>query len=89
MVEEHAHPNPDKLLARTRAEEAQEKRGKPKISLGYAPGVGRTYAMLEAAHLHRKDTDVAVACVEMHGRAETQALMEGREIILRRQAKHP
>ena len=55
-----ARPDPDKLLARVQAEEAQEMRGKLKIFLGYAAGVGKTYAMLEAAHQRKNDgVDIA------------------------------
>ena len=59
--------------------------GKLKIFLGAAPGVGKTYAMLEAARLRRREgIDVVAAVVETHGRAETQAMLEGMEIIPRR-----
>jgi two-component system sensor histidine kinase KdpD len=88
MTEEYSHPNADELLARVKAEEEQERRGKLKIFLGYAPGVGKTYTMLEAARLRKKDTDVVVACVETHGRAETEALMQGLEVIPRRQVEY-
>ncbi len=88
MAEGYSRPNPDELLARVKAEEAQKKRGKLKIFLGYAPGVGKTYTMLEAARLRKKDTDVVVACVETHGRAETEALLEGLEVIPRKQKEY-
>ncbi len=88
MAQEHVRPSPDELLARVKAEEEREKRGKLKIFLGYAPGVGKTYTMLEAARLKKKDTDVAVAIVETHGRAETEALLEGLEIVPRRQVEY-
>ena len=88
MEEDYSRPNPDELLARVKAEEAQEKRGKLKIFLGYAPGVGKTYTMLEAARLRKKDTDVVIACIETHGRAETEALMEGLEVIPRKQEEY-
>ena len=51
MAESDSRPNPDELLARVKAEEEQKKRGKLKIFLGYAAGVGKTYTMLEAARL--------------------------------------
>lgn len=88
MATDLSRPNPDELLARVKAEEEQKKRGKLKIFLGYAPGVGKTYTMLEAARLRRKDTDVVIACVETHGRAETEALLEGLEVIPRRQMEY-
>ena len=75
-------PNPDELLARVQADERRTTRGQLKIFLGYAAGVGKTYAMLEAARV-RKTTgvDLVVAYVETHGRAETDALLAGLEII--------
>jgi two-component system sensor histidine kinase KdpD len=88
MAEEQNRPNPDELLAQVKVEEAREKRGKLKIFLGYAPGVGKTYAMLEAARFRKKDTDVVAACVETHGRAETEALLQGLEVIPRRKTEY-
>lgn len=77
-------PDPDLLLAQVQAEDERAERGKLKIFLGYAAGVGKTYAMLEAAH-HRVETgvDVVIAYIETHKRAETEALVEGLEIIPR------
>src|SRR5439155_16740500 len=75
-------PNPDKLLDRVRAAEADSRRGKLKIFFGYAAGVGKTYAMLEAARRERADgVDVVVGYVEPHGRAETESLLEGLEVL--------
>src|SRR6266851_4668730 len=75
-------PDPDALLARVKEEEARQRRGKLKVFFGAAAGVGKTYAMLEAAREARADgRDVAVAYVETHGRAETDALLEGLELI--------
>jgi two-component system sensor histidine kinase KdpD len=75
-------PNPDDLLARLQAEEAKGRRGKLKIFFGAAPGVGKTYAMLEAAHREKaEDVDVVVGYVEPHGRKETEALLAGLEVI--------
>ena len=88
MAENFSRPNPDELLARVKAEEKQAKRGKLKIFVGYAPGVGKTYTMLEAARLRKKDTDVVVAVVETHGRTDTAALLEGFEIIPRTQIEY-
>jgi two-component system sensor histidine kinase KdpD len=79
-------PDPDKLLARVQAEEEQQGRGKLKIFLGYAAGVGKTYAMLEAAHQRkRENVDLVIGYVETHKRAETETLVAGLEIIPRRQ----
>ena len=78
-------PDPDSLLARVEAEERQKARGKLKIFLGYAAGVGKTYSMLETAHSRRAEgVDLVVALVETHGRAETEALLPGLEIIPRK-----
>ncbi|HET9769178.1 MAG TPA: two-component system sensor histidine kinase KdbD, partial [Thermoanaerobaculia bacterium] len=77
-------PDPDQLLARVAAAEEQEKRGQLKVFLGAAPGVGKTFAMLNAAHeLRRQGKDVVVGIVETHGRAETQALVEGLGVLPR------
>src|SRR5499433_480944 len=78
-------PDPDALLTRVQEEEAQQTRGKLKIFFGATAGVGKTYAMLEAAHERRKEgVDVLVGWVDTHGRAETEALLEGLEILPRR-----
>src|SRR5215510_8476321 len=78
-------PDPDALLTRLQAEEAQQSRGKLKIFFGATAGVGKTYAMLEAAHERRKEgMDVVVGWVDTHGRAETEALLEGLEVLPRR-----
>lgn len=74
-------PDPDALLRQA----AQEGRGRLKIFLGAAPGVGKTYEMLsEGAARRRGGVDVVVAVVETHGRAETEALVRGHEVIPRR-----
>ncbi len=87
---EKCRPDPDELLRRVQhieqeEQEAVSSRGHLKIFLGAAAGVGKTYQMLEEARsLKQKGVDVVVAVVETHGRAETQALLEGLEIIPRR-----
>src|SRR5262247_609352 len=78
-------PDPDTLLARVREEDTQRTRGQLKIFFGATAGVGKTYAMLEAAHERRKeDIDVVVGWVDTHGRAETEALLTGLEVLPRR-----
>ena len=78
-------PNPDALLKRVQAEEARQLEGKLKVFFGANPGVGKTYAMLEAAHEQRRDgVDVVIGVVETHGRAETEALVNGLELLPRR-----
>jgi two-component system, OmpR family, sensor histidine kinase KdpD len=75
-------PNPDQLLARLQAEESRARRGKLHIFFGYAAGVGKTYAMLEAAQREVKQgTEVVVGYVEPHGRPETEALLHGLESL--------
>ena len=75
-------PNPDELLARVQAEESQSRRGKLKIFFGYAAGVGKTFAMLQAAQREKAaGVEVVVGYVEPHGRRETEALLEGLETI--------
>jgi two-component system sensor histidine kinase KdpD len=75
-------PNPDELLARLRSDEILARRGKLRIFFGYAAGVGKTYAMLEAARRAKAEgADVVVGYVEPHGRRETEALLEGLEAI--------
>lgn len=75
-------PNPDDLLERVRAEETRSRRGRLTIFFGYAAGVGKTYAMLEAARNARADgVDVVAGYVEPHGRRETEILLEGIETI--------
>ena len=76
------------MLARIKAEGKQKKRGRLKIFLGYAAGVGKTYTMLDTARQLMKEIDLVVAYVETHGRAETEALLEGLEIIPRRQVQY-
>jgi two-component system sensor histidine kinase KdpD len=75
-------PDPDTILARLQAEESKDRRGKLKIFFGATAGVGKTYSMLDAAHMRQAEgVDVVVGYVEPHGRAETEALLEGLEAI--------
>lgn len=79
-----ARPDPDALLNLVKAEEAKQRRGKLKIFFGAAPGVGKTYSMLEAGRRLAKDgLDVVVGYVEPHSRPETQALVLGLDILPR------
>jgi two-component system, OmpR family, sensor histidine kinase KdpD len=71
-------PDPDQLLERVKTEEARARRGRLRIFFGASAGVGKTYAMLEAARSARASgTDVLVGYVEPHGRVETERLLEG------------
>jgi two-component system, OmpR family, sensor histidine kinase KdpD len=77
-----ARPSPEALLSAAE----QEGHGRLKIFIGAVPGVGKTYAMLEAAQVRKREgVDVAIGIVETHGRPETEALLHGLEIIPRRQ----
>ena len=76
-------PSPEALLEAARREEGAS--GKLKIFVGAAPGVGKTYEMLQSAHAKRKaGVDVVVGFVETHGRAETEALVRGLEVVPRK-----
>jgi len=85
MSEREGRPSPEALLAAAK----QEGRGRLKIFLGAAPGVGKTYEMLLAAQARRREgCDVVVGIVEPHGRRETEALLEGLEVIPRQQVEY-
>lgn len=82
-------PDPDELLARVQAAEARQERGKLKIFFGAAAGVGKTYAMLREARDHKAaGVDVVAGWVDTHGRAETEALLKGLEVLPRRRVSH-
>src|SRR5215472_10798221 len=85
MAEREGRPSPEALLAAAK----QEGRGRLKIFLGAAPGVGKTYEMLLSAQARRRDgVDVVIGVVETHGRRETEVLLEGLEVIPRRQVEY-
>ena len=80
-------PSPEALLEAARREERRV--GKLRIFVGAAPGVGKTYEMLQQAHARKKDGyDIVVGIVETHGRKETEALLTGLEIIQRRRMEY-
>ena len=82
-------PDPDALLERDQEDERRAKRGRLTVFFGAAPGVGKTYAMLEAARFEREDgRDVVVGIVETHGRYDTAALLLGLEIVPRKKLEH-
>ena len=90
-MNKECRPNPDSLLRRLQHEEqeAGRSRGRLKIFLGAAAGVGKTYQMLEEAQsLKKKCVDVVVCIVETHGRTETEALLKELEVIPRRRIDH-
>jgi two-component system, OmpR family, sensor histidine kinase KdpD len=80
-------PDPDALLKEVQREET--KRGSLKIFLGYSPGVGKTYAMLNEAHvLKRRGEDVVVGIAETHKRIETETLLKNLEIVPPRRVEY-
>lgn len=82
-------PNPDQLLKQIQAEEEAIGRGRLKLFFGASPGVGKTYAMLEAARQRKKEGwDVVVGVVETHGRPETEALLQGLDVLLRKEVSY-
>jgi two-component system sensor histidine kinase KdpD len=84
-IEQETRPRPEQFLALIR----DQQRGRLKVYLGFAPGVGKTYEMLQEAHrLKRQGVDVVIGVVETHGRAETAALLEGLEQVQRRRIEY-
>ena len=75
-------PDPDELLDKLQRDEAKSQRGKLKIFFGASAGVGKTYAMLQAARRRKEDgVDVVVGIAETHGRSETAALLDGLDVL--------
>ncbi len=86
---EDRKPNPDALLRAISKDERRVARGHLRIFLGMCPGVGKTYAMLQAAQERKRGgTVVSVGIVETHGREETRALLEGLEILPRKSIEY-
>lgn len=82
-------PDPDELLDRVMRDEDRQARGRLKIFFGSSAGVGKTYAMLAAAQsLREQGTDVIAGIVETHGRADTEAMLEGIERLPLRAAPY-
>jgi two-component system sensor histidine kinase KdpD len=80
-------PSPEALLEAARREEGRV--GKLRIFVGAAPGVGKTYEMLQQAHARKKDGyDVVAGIVETHGRRDTEALLQGLEVVPRRHIEY-
>jgi two-component system sensor histidine kinase KdpD len=86
---EERRPSPDELLDRIRREAEKSREGQLKIFFGAAPGVGKTYAMLEAAREKRAEgVDIVVGLAETHGRKETEVLLKGLEVLPRRNVEY-
>ncbi len=82
-------PDPAELLSRAEREEKRAGRGRLKVFFGAAPGVGKTYTMLGAAQrLARDGVDVVIGLVETHGRAETEGMLLGLDILPRRTVEY-
>jgi two-component system, OmpR family, sensor histidine kinase KdpD len=88
-MSEAERPDPDALLAQLKRDEAKSTRGKLKIFFGMSPGVGKTYAMLQAARQKQAEgCEVVVGIVETHGRKDTEALLDGMPIMPRLQVEY-
>ena len=88
-MSEAPRPDPDLLLQQVQREEAQARRGRLKIFFGASAGVGKTFAMLEAARRAQAEgLDVVLGVVETHGRNETAALLAGLPALPLRQLEH-
>jgi two-component system sensor histidine kinase KdpD len=86
---EEQRRDPDALLAQVQAQERRAARGKLRVYFGASAGVGKTYAMLLAAReLHAAGRKVLVGVVETHGRTETEALLQGLEILPRKSIEY-
>jgi two-component system sensor histidine kinase KdpD len=84
-VPDPTQPTPEHFLKLIR----EQQRGRLKIYLGFAAGVGKTYEMLQEAHrLKKNGVDVVIGIIETHGREETAALVEGLEQVPRRQIEY-
>src|SRR6516162_5984622 len=85
VLTEPDRPSPEQFLTLIR----QQQRGRLKIYLGFAAGVGKTFEMLQEGHrLKRQGVDVVIGIVETHARAETAALAEGLEEVPRRRIEY-
>lgn len=83
---DYQRPDPDALLAHVQEQERRAERGKLRIYFGASAGVGKTYAMLSAARrMQAEGHDVIVGIVETHGRNETAALLDGLEVLPRKE----
>jgi two-component system, OmpR family, sensor histidine kinase KdpD len=86
MDSQNLRPNPDDLLHGINQAEQRSQRGRLRVFFGMCPGVGKTYSMLKTAREQlEQGVDVVVGVVETHGREETHKLLEGFEIIPKRE----
>ena len=88
-VDADERPTAEEMLARIGGGDATRERGRLRVYLGMAPGVGKTFRMLEEGHRRTaRGTDLVVGFVEAHGRPETEKLLAGLEIVPRRHVEH-
>lgn len=89
VADDPQRPDPDALLSAVQAEEQRHRRGRLRVFLGMAPGVGKTYAMLQAAHRAKASgRDVLVGLVETHQRPETEALLSPLPQLARKRSSY-
>ena len=90
MTDPEGRPDPEALVRRAHAKEGREKRARLRVFFGFAPGVGKTHRMLQVARERAAEPryDVVAGFVETHGRAETEALLEGLDVLPRRKVEH-
>ncbi|MEZ4408001.1 MAG: DUF4118 domain-containing protein [Polyangiales bacterium] len=82
MAADPTRPDPDALLARLNAEESRARQGRLRVFFGFAPGVGKTFRMLQVARtLVEEGSDVVVGVIETHGRYDTASLMLGLDLL--------
>ena len=88
-MEDNLSRNPEAILRSIKSEEKEKTKGILKIFFGYAAGVGKTYAMLEAAHdAKRRGIDVVAGYIEPHARPATIALINGLESLPTKEVEH-
>lgn len=88
-MDQDNRPNPEDILNQLQREESKNHRGQLRVFLGMSAGVGKTYAMLKAAHQKiREGRQVVVGIVETHGRADTAALLEDLKVLPRKKITH-
>lgn len=86
---EHLRPDPDQLLQSLKREDKKKTEGRLRVFIGMSAGVGKTYAMLEAAHQKMSEgLNVAVGVIETHGRVDTEAKLKGLKLIPRKVIEH-
>jgi two-component system sensor histidine kinase KdpD len=90
MTDPSERPDPDQLLRRLQQAEARAQRGKLRVFFGFAPGVGKTYRMLQVARelVSKQKLDVVIGVVEDHKRIETAKMVSGLELLPRRKVEY-